>query len=78
VRASRNPYDGMTDDTVREELARQTRLLGAVASGAIDPVEGDGAAPTELGRSPVPPSRQEDVDEPFALHEQRHRQRFVR
>jgi DNA-binding CsgD family transcriptional regulator len=28
VRASRNPYDGLTDDALREELGRQTRLLG--------------------------------------------------
>jgi transcriptional regulator with XRE-family HTH domain len=27
VRASRNPYDGMTEDALRDELARQTRLL---------------------------------------------------
>ena len=28
VRASRNPYDGMTEEALRDELARQARLLG--------------------------------------------------
>src|SRR5215470_3099423 len=37
LRASRNPYEGMTDDDLRAELARQGRLLGipeTVPSGA--------------------------------------------
>jgi hypothetical protein len=34
VRASRNPYDGMTEEALRAELARQARLLGAPDSGA--------------------------------------------
>ena len=29
LRAARNPYDGMTEDALREELAKQTRLLAA-------------------------------------------------
>ncbi len=40
VRAARNPYDGMTDDDLRAEVARQARLLGP--SG----VETDDAAQT--------------------------------
>ena len=28
LRASRNPYDGLTEDALRDELARQARLLG--------------------------------------------------
>lgn len=36
VRASRNPYDGMTEEALREELARQARLLDESAVAPID------------------------------------------
>lgn len=49
VRASRNPYDGMTDDALRDEVARQARLLGAGAEVATDTPADDTtiASPTE-------------------------------
>ena len=37
VRASRNPYDDMTEEALRDELARQTRLLAAGEPVAADP-----------------------------------------
>ena len=42
VRAPRNLYDGMTEDALRDELAKQTRLLAAG-----DPVAADPANATE-------------------------------
>ena len=41
VRASRNPYEGMTEDALRAELARQTRLLGEPAAGTPEPLAAD-------------------------------------
>lgn len=40
LRASRNPYDGMTEDALREELGKQTRLLTAVEPAASDHPKG--------------------------------------
>lgn len=37
VRAPRNLYDGMTEDALRDELAKQTRLLAAGEPVAPDP-----------------------------------------
>lgn len=42
VRASRNPYDGMTDDALREELARQGRLLGGSETSPTESRSADG------------------------------------
>jgi predicted transcriptional regulator len=42
VRAARNPYDGMTEDALRDALAHQTRLLAAG-----EPVAPNHANPTE-------------------------------
>lgn len=36
VRASRNPYDDMTEDALRDELAKQTRLLAVGTSTAAE------------------------------------------
>jgi hypothetical protein len=36
VRAGRNPYDGMSEDALRDELARQARLLESAAPAMKD------------------------------------------
>jgi predicted transcriptional regulator len=41
VRALRTRYDEMTEEDLREELARQARLLGESEAGTTDPVSGD-------------------------------------
>ena len=40
VRASRNPYDDMTEEALREELAKQTRLLEVGRPVADEPATG--------------------------------------
>jgi hypothetical protein len=48
VTASRNPYDGMTEEALRDELARQTRLLEAgtpTVSETVDPTIGTDTTP---------------------------------
>jgi uncharacterized protein with von Willebrand factor type A (vWA) domain len=44
VRALRNPYDGMTEDDLRSEVARQARLL-----------DSSGVDPTDVARTANPP-----------------------
>jgi hypothetical protein len=39
VRASRNPYDSMSEDALRDELARQTRLLTVAEPARPHPVK---------------------------------------
>jgi predicted transcriptional regulator len=50
LRASQNPYDAMTEDDLRAELARQARLLtpvDVVPSPAADPVRAEAVASKE-------------------------------
>lgn len=63
VRAQ-NPYEGMTEDALRDELARQTRLLDAPS--AEPSAAGAPAADNSTADPPAPasaPSRQKDTDD---------------
>ena len=48
LRASRDPYDDMTEEALRAELARQTQLLGVATPTVIDVV------PTDAGTADRP------------------------
>jgi hypothetical protein len=57
VRASRNPYDGMTEEALRDELARQARLLGG-----SDACSTDTPAPSPADPSTPIPQEASDAD----------------
>ena len=66
LRASQDPYDDMTEDALRAELARQTQLLGAATPVVIDAVATDaGTADRSIPNAVTPdatPSSEKDTD----------------
>ena len=64
LRASRNPYDDMTEEALRAELARQAQLLGVAAPAVIDvTVDATVTAPNApAATQPLPSSEQETPD----------------
>ena len=66
LRASRDPYDNMTDDALRAELARQTQLLGVGTPAVIDAVTTDAVPADQPTANAVTPdtstSSEKDTD----------------
>jgi hypothetical protein len=68
LRASRDPYDDMTDEALRAELARQTQLLGlaiptVIDAGTTDAVTNDDAN-ANTGPGPLSEKETTHVDHP--------------
>jgi hypothetical protein len=65
LRASRDPYDDMTDEALRAELARQTQLLGAhptvIDAGTTDVVPSADANTNAITPSTSPASEKETI-----------------
>ena len=51
LRASRDPYEQMSDEALRAEVARQTRLLGLAAPTFIDAVSTDAVSEDETTKT---------------------------
>jgi hypothetical protein len=58
----------MTEEALREEVARQTRLLGEVPSRAVEAILTDGASPHAVPATPAVagPVRSADEETPHA------------
>lgn len=59
VRASRNPYDDMSEEALRQEVARQARLLGVGSPAVVDTVPTDGTTSHTGTPDPVTSSEQD-------------------
>jgi hypothetical protein len=67
LRAARDPYDDMSEEALREAVARQARLLGLAQPVftdpvAIDAVATDPADPSAVSLAPSPPHDKETSD----------------
>ncbi len=71
LRASRDPYDDMTDEALRAELARQTQLLGVANPTVIDVVTTDAvtADPPNSNAVTPDPSTSSEKEMPHVDHQ---------
>ncbi len=69
VRATRDPYEGMTEEDLREEVARQARLLGESPPVSAEAVSSDYPSTEAIPATPSPAiSADSSNEEPDANH----------